>query len=47
MPSTRSETYRNERVCEPSPKTVSGSPVSAWVMKAGIARPSFSRMRGP
>ncbi len=37
----------NERVCEPSPNTVSGSPFSAWRMKVGIARPSVSRMRGP
>ena len=39
--------YWNERVCEPSPKTVNGSPRSACVMKAGIARPSFSLIFGP
>ena len=36
-----------ERVCEPSPNTVSGAFVSAWVMNAGMARPSFSRCLGP
>ena len=35
------------RVCLPSPKTVRGSPVSAWPMKAGTTRPSRRRMRGP
>ena len=39
--------YWNERVCAPSPNTVIGAPVSACPMKAGIARPSFNRMRGP
>ena len=39
--------YWKERVCEPSPKTVTGVPPSAWVMNAGIARPSLIRMRGP
>jgi hypothetical protein len=36
-----------ERVWLPSPATVIGWPVSAWLAKAGIARPSFGRMRGP
>ena len=31
----------------PSPNTVTGRSASAWLMKAGIARPSFGRMRGP
>ena len=39
--------YWNERVWLPSPNTVTGCPQSAWVMKAGMARPSLSRMRGP
>ena len=34
-------------VCEPSPKTVTSSPRRAWLMKAGRARPSFRRIRGP
>lgn len=47
MPSTRSETKVNERVWEPSPKTVRGSPASAWLMSEGTIRPSFARIRGP
>jgi len=43
----RSSMYWNERVWEPSPKTVSGLPVRAWDMNAGIARPSFSLILGP
>src|SRR5881628_2024341 len=46
-PSMRSSMYWNERVWEPSPKTVSGLPVRAWDMNAGIARPSFSLILGP
>ena len=47
MPSTRSVMYMNERVCEPSPKTVSGSLRSACVKNAGMARPSLRRIRVP
>ena len=39
--------YWNERVCEPSPKTVSGRPASTCETNAGIARPSSTRMDGP
>src|SRR5207247_95072 len=46
-PSIRSEMYWNERVCEPSPKTVNGRPASACEMNAGIARPSSILIRGP
>src|SRR5262245_49158430 len=46
-PSMRSLMYWNERVWAPSPKTVMGTPVSAWLMNAGMARPSLSRMRVP
>src|SRR5262249_4454163 len=46
-PSMRSLMYWNERVWAPSPKTVMGTPVSAWLLNAGMARPSLSRMRGP
>src|SRR6185436_15457099 len=47
IPSTRSETKQNERVCFPSPNTVIGSPASAWGMNAGTTRPSRTRIRGP
>ena len=46
-PRTRSSTKQNERVWEPSPNTVTGRSASAWPMKAGMARPSLARMRGP
>ncbi len=46
-PRTRSSTKQNERVWEPSPNTVTGRSVSAWLMNAGIARPSLGRIRGP
>ena len=36
-----------DRVWLPSPATVIGRPVRACVAKAGIARPSFGRIRGP
>jgi hypothetical protein len=39
--------YWKLRVCDPSPKIVTSSPRSACDMKAGTARPSCSRMRGP
>src|SRR5213593_1268231 len=45
MPSIRSVTKQKERVCEPSPNTVSGSLRNAWEMKAGTTRPSRMRMR--
>src|SRR5258708_3971591 len=47
MPRTRSDTYWRLRVWEPSPYTVSGSPLIAWAMKLGTARPSDTCMRGP
>ena len=47
MPSTRSSTKQNERVCEPSPYTVMGWPLRAWLMNAGSARPPFTPLRGP
>jgi hypothetical protein len=40
MPRTVSSTYASERVCRPSPVTVSGSPASACRTKVGTARPS-------
>ena len=46
-PATVSLTWQTERVCRPEPLMVSGSPASAWVMKAGIIRPSSGRIRGP
>eukprot|EP00955_Chlamydomonas_euryale_P028842 304062-Chlamydomonas_euryale.AAC.11 len=47
MPLTRSEIYWNERVCVPSPYTVSGLPDSACATKLDTTRPSSSAMRGP
>ena len=34
MPSTRSATKQNERVCEPSPNTVNPSPVETRMMRS-------------
>ena len=36
-PRTRSSTKQKLRVCDPSPKTVSGFSSSAWRMKVGMA----------
>ena len=47
MPSMRSLTKQNERVWDPSPKTVIGRSCSAWRRKVGMARPSCGRIRGP
>src|SRR5262249_23699501 len=47
MPSTRSSMYWKDRVCDPSPNTVSGPPPTPWVTNAGTARPALARMRGP
>ncbi len=47
IPATVSSTKQIDRVCEPSPVIVIGSPVSAWRMNVGMARPSYGRMRGP
>ncbi len=47
MPSTRSVMYVKLRVCDPSPKIVTSSLRRAWLMNAGTARPSLTRMRGP
>jgi hypothetical protein len=46
-PSMRSDTYWKERVCWPSPKMVSGCPVSACATKLDTTRPSSSAMLGP
>ena len=47
MPSTSSSTYTTDRVWLPSPATVIGLFDRACVANAGIARPSFGRIRGP
>ena len=46
-PRTRSSTKQKQRVCEPSPNTVSGLSASAWSRNVGTARPSLGRIRGP
>jgi len=46
-PCSRSDTYWKDRVCEPSPYSVSESPRSACLMKLETTRPSSGSMRGP
>jgi hypothetical protein len=46
-PRTVSSAWHSDRVCVPSPVTVTGSPRSAWQANVGTIRPSSGRMPGP
>jgi hypothetical protein len=46
-PRTVSSAWHRDRVCDPSPVTVTGSPRSAWQMNVGTIRPSSGRIPEP
>jgi hypothetical protein len=46
-PRTVSSAWHSDRVCDPFPATVTGSPRSAWQMNVGTIRPVSGRIPGP